>query len=80
MHEKKSMRKKTDPLMLLAFVVVSGVILSHFVVFSQADKQPDYSAVAQRASKDKVVITGFNSQLGENRQLVRIDPLKQQTH
>jgi hypothetical protein len=74
------MRKKADPLVLLSVLVVSGVILSHFVIFSQADKQPDYSAISQKTVNDRAVITTFNSQLAENHQLVRIDPLKQQTH
>ncbi len=79
------MKKKIDPLMILTVLVVSGVILSHFVVFSQA--QPSllkFNSVAERAvseqNKKYSSAERTNPQWQQGRQLVQIDPSGQRIH
>lgn len=79
------MKKKIDPLMMLAVLVVSGVILSHFVVFSQV--QPPllkFNSVAERAASSQGKIYSSaepaNPQWQQGRQLVQIDPQGQRIH
>ncbi len=79
------MKKKIDPLMMLAVLVVSGVILSHFVLFSQV--QPPLlklNSAAERAASAQGKIYSFaertNLQWQQGRQLVQIDPPEQRIH
>ncbi len=74
------MRKKPDTLLLLAVLVVSGVVLSQFVIFSQADNSK-YSVSTAEFIKGQSNHgqTAFSPRFLKQRQLVRIDPLRQQT-
>ncbi len=79
------MKKKIDPLMMLTVLVVSGVILSHFVVFSQAQSPLlKFNSVAERAAlvQGKIYSSAehTNFQWQQGRQLVQIDPQEQRIH
>ncbi|MCW8931873.1 MAG: hypothetical protein OQL19_16770 [Gammaproteobacteria bacterium] len=79
------MRKKPDILLLLSVLVVSGVIISHFVVIEKSDKTTanlslhnthDSTLQTKAMTKirpNEVRLTKLNAQ-----ELVRIDSSKQQ--
>ncbi len=77
------MKKKIDPLVVLAVLVVSGVILSHFVVFSQAEAPLLHlNSVAEKSSVQSTIFSAegrINPQWQPSRQLVQIDPPGQRT-
>ncbi len=75
------MRKKIDPLMLLTMLVTSGVILSHFVIFSQADRHMlQYSKLTSKVKRVAAPnkIDTINPHWQNGRQLVQVDRSKRQ--
>jgi len=83
------MRKKPDILLLLSVLVVSGVIISNFVIFGQSDRSAKNSSlleaqysqiqtdIAMIHKMDHIIQQGIAHPL-KSRELARIDSSKQQ--
>ncbi len=78
------MRKKPDILLMLTMLVVSGVVLSQFVISFQAERTIYNSVSVEESinSQSNKDLTTFSPLFLKQHQLelVRIDPLRQQTH
>ncbi len=83
------MRKKPDFLLLLSILVISGVLISHFVVIEHSDMSTDNTALhnAHFANYEKQALfsgtmTGTTAEAGifRSQELARIDLLKPRTH
>jgi len=72
------MRKKPDILLLLAVLVVSGVIISNFVVFKQDNKTARLAAV--NAPFSQFQTDNSEAKAFKLRDIARIDSSKQQIH
>ena len=72
------MRKKPDILLILVVLVVSGVVISNFVVFKPGHKNTNLSLLNSHYSRlqlDNSVASKFKM-----REVVHIDSSKQQIH
>ena len=73
------MRKKPDSLLLLAVLVVSGVILSQFVIVKK-DNRSDYLSVDKNANyQQQEQLYKQRDKSLSSHEVVRIDSSKQQT-
>lgn len=71
------MSKKPDSLIVLAVLVITGVIISHFVVLNQ-ENTTERMAISTSASRLDIN-SGLNDVI-RVRDIVRIDSSKQQIH
>lgn len=66
------MRKKPDILLLLSVLVVSGVLISHFVIINRTDSN------SKNISQLNMQYSQFQREMIKSQDLARIDLSKQQ--
>lgn len=73
----RKMSKKPDSVIVLAVLVITGVIISHFVVLNQ---QNTTERMAISTSSSRLGISSGLNEVIKSRDLVRIDSSRQQIH